>query len=106
MAFEYAHPAEALLVNGLPLFLAFYLVNFHISQLLLFLALRLWETIDAHSGYDFPFSPWRYLTGAVNHDLHHSANLGNYGMFPFWDWICGTRTSDLRKMQATDAKQQ
>jgi sterol desaturase/sphingolipid hydroxylase (fatty acid hydroxylase superfamily) len=77
------------------LILCFYLFSFQISQLNLFLALRIWETVDAHSGYRIPFSPWTYLSGAVNHDLHHSANLGNYGLFGFWDWICGTRTVDL-----------
>jgi methylsterol monooxygenase len=102
-AFEYAHPAEALLVNGMPLFIAFYAFNFHLTQLLLFLVIRLWETIDAHSGYDFPFSPWRFLSGAVSHDLHHSANLGNFGMFHFWDWFCQTRTSDLRKSHGEKA---
>ncbi len=106
VAFEYAHPVEGLLVNGLPLFVVFYLFNFHLTQLLLFLVIRLWETIDAHSGYDFPFSPWRYTSGAVSHDLHHSANLGNFGIFPFWDWYCKTRTSDLRKLQQAAEKAQ
>ena len=30
---------------------------------LVYLALRFHETTDAHSGYDFPWSPWRLLGG-------------------------------------------
>lgn len=100
VAYEFASVPEGLFVNGLPLFVAFYFANFHLSQLCLFLAIRITETVDAHCGYDLPFSPWRYLSGAVAHDLHHSNNLGNFGLFHFWDYICGTRTSDLRKKAA------
>jgi len=58
------------------------------------LFIRLTETYDAHSGYDFPWQPWKLLPfqgGADRHDFHHSHNVGNYGaFFTFWDWIGGT----------------
>lgn len=97
VAFQFAHIVEGVFVNALPMVLLFGMLNWHISQLSLFLVIRITETIDAHCGYDLPFSVWRYLSGAVNHDLHHSANVGNFGMFHFWDWVMGTRTIDFQR---------
>ena len=51
------------------------------------------ETIDAHCGYEFPLSIWKYLPfhgGPRRHDWHHSHNMGNYGAFTWWDSWCGT----------------
>lgn len=63
----------------------------HFSTLILFWVLRLWETVDAHSGYSLPWSPWNVLLRRTDrHDFHHSHNLGNFGMFPFWDAVMGT----------------
>ena len=43
-------------------------------------AVRMWETIDSHSGYILPLSPWNALLaiqgGAARHDYHHSHNIG------------------------------
>jgi len=103
VAYEFAHPAEGLLVNGLPLFIGFYFAHMHLAQVCLFLFIRITETIDAHSGYDFPWSPWRYLSGARAHDLHHSKQVGNFGIFHFWDWFCSTTVEDMR--QARQEKQ-
>jgi len=76
----------------------------------------MWETVDAHSGYTLPWSPFRYIPGFLGsrtltplclalsppnnqiltrtisegHDWHHSHNRGNFGILSFWDWICGT----------------
>jgi len=54
------------------------------------------ETIDAHSGYDFPWSPARLLPFAATapmHDYHHSHNKGSFGsQFMVWDWLFGTDT--------------
>ncbi len=58
---------------------------------------KLWQSIDAHSGYSlpFPFSPWTIKAIGMDcsqaHYFHHSVNVGNYGgYFMFWDWLCGT----------------
>lgn len=67
------------------------------------------ETVDAHCGYVFPFSPFAkapwLFGGARAHDLHHSgkglefveledgslwANFGNYGATVIWDKLLGT----------------
>lgn len=59
----------------------------------IWLIYRIGETVQSHSGYDFPwFSvfnlPWGL--GARAHDYHHSHNRGVYGMYMFWDRIMGT----------------
>lgn len=61
----YAHPVEDLLVNSVSTFLGPVLFPAHGSVLLIYFALRFHETTDAHSGYDFPWSPWRWL-GALH----------------------------------------
>ena len=62
---------------------------------------RIAESIDAHSGYEFPWSPFRLvpfsgiillnLVPASFHNYHHTHNVGNYAtFFCFWDYIFGT----------------
>ena len=41
VAYEFSHPLEGLLVNGLPLFVALWFANLHVAQLCLFLAIRI-----------------------------------------------------------------
>ena len=52
------------------------------------------ESVDAHCGYEFPWSPIRVLpmaAGGEYHNFHHSKNVGNFGSyFTFWDTVCGT----------------
>lgn len=49
---------------------------------------------EAHSGYEFPWSPMRVLPfvgGPSFHDHHHSNNVGNYaGSCYLWDLMLGT----------------
>jgi len=89
----YAHPIEDFFVNYLSTVIGPTLFPDHFITFSIFFALRLHETVDAHSGYNFPFSPWGhlpYIYEAERHDYHHSQQLGNYGGFTVWDWICGT----------------
>lgn len=94
----YAHPIEDLLVNNISTFIGPLLYPSHFYLWLIHLGLRFHETVDAHSGYIFPWSPWKLLTiyihgGASRHDWHHSNQVGNYGGYIFWDWFCGTDKS-------------
>ena len=92
---EFANPMEDLLCNifasiGGCLFLGSHPVVFWS-----WLSFRLVETIDAHCGYNFPFSPFCLFPsiqgGADKHEFHHAHNVGNFGsFFVFWDWIMGT----------------
>jgi sterol desaturase/sphingolipid hydroxylase (fatty acid hydroxylase superfamily) len=99
IATEYCHPVEDFLSNTLSTVAGPLLMGLHLSVTLTYLTFKLWQSIDAHSGYNFPFpvSPFSYITTmdcAPAHDYHHSHNKGNYGgFFIFWDWVFGTDES-------------
>lgn len=99
IASEYAHPVEDVLANLTPTLFGCMYMGSHALVLWAWLAFRLMETIDAHSGYSFSFSPFSLMPfqgGARRHDFHHSRNVGCYGSFTiFWDWICGTDAAFL-----------
>jgi plant 4alpha-monomethylsterol monooxygenase len=91
---KYANPIEDLIANTIPTIIGPILMGSHAHVIWLWLFIRLLETVDAHSGYSFPWSPFHYFSwqgGAERHDFHHSHNVGCYGSFTiFWDWITGT----------------
>jgi sterol desaturase/sphingolipid hydroxylase (fatty acid hydroxylase superfamily) len=94
IAAEYAHPAETLFLGaatiGPPI-----LLRVHALTLYCWLAVRLFQTIEVHSGYDFPWSPNNWLPfwgGAEYHDFHHKTFLGPYSSsFTYTDYWFGTR---------------
>jgi len=97
LACSHEHPVESAiqLVNWYaPIGAAGWLNGeLHWSTLFLYNCMRWLETVDAHSGYELPFSPFHRLPlfgGARMHDYHHRAFWGNYGASFFWDWLCGT----------------
>mmetsp|Transcript_37364 Transcript_37364/g.38777 ORF Transcript_37364/g.38777 Transcript_37364/m.38777 type:complete len:98 (-) Transcript_37364:84-377(-) len=61
---------------------------------MVWLTIRLGETADGHSGYEFPWTPYRLLffsTGQEFHNYHHLMFDGNYGsFFTIWDRLFGT----------------
>lgn len=66
----------------------------HIVTLNAFVVFRLIETNEGHSGYDFPWSPYKvfpFSTDSSYHNYHHLKNMGNYGsFFKIWDSIFQT----------------
>jgi sterol desaturase/sphingolipid hydroxylase (fatty acid hydroxylase superfamily) len=92
----YAHPFELVVGNILPLLSSVMILKkrMHMITLVTWTTMRLIETKDAHSGYEFPFSMFRALPftcGAPYHNYHHLKNIGNYATFTWiWDWIFGT----------------
>jgi len=65
----------------------------HGSSLFWYNCFRWVETVDAHSGYHFPWSPFSYFSifgGAKAHDIHHSRVFVNYGASVVWDKLLGT----------------
>lgn len=93
-AAEFAHPVEGILANTIPTLAGPFLLRAHVFTIVVWMMVRMWETLDAHCGFDFPFSPWRLIAplmlGPEGHDWHHSHNRGNYGVSRFWDWAMGT----------------
>ena len=86
---SYQHPIEGamqLLAWYLPIGFAGMLKgDLHVSTLFFYNAFRWLETVDAHSGFNFPFSPFSFIkifAGALFHDYHHSGDgfFGNYGV--------------------------
>ena len=118
LAVEYAHPAEDL-ANAVATMAGPLLLGAHMGVVWLYAALKLTQSIDAHSGYELPFplSVWsvvdamdaapahgnphvRFFLGCVAQMIseisvrigyHHSHSNGCYGgYFVFWDRLCGT----------------
>jgi sterol desaturase/sphingolipid hydroxylase (fatty acid hydroxylase superfamily) len=116
IAATYAHPVEDVLANLIPTLAGCCVISSHFVVFLAWLAWRLIETIEAHSGYSFPYSPFTCIPvpGETDrHDFHHSHNTGCYGGW-FWDWLCGTdktfhefkRQQVLRQQSMKKAKDQ
>ncbi|KAJ7493670.1 C4-methyl sterol oxidase [Mycena latifolia] len=96
LAAEYAHPAEvAILGTGTiagPLLYCFLTANLHVLTVYVWMALRLFQAIDAHSGYgEFPVVIVPFWSGAEHHDFHHMAFTNNFSTsFRWWDRVFGT----------------
>ena len=119
LAAEYASPIEVMILAfgsvGIPLIWAATTNNLHMITMYAFIFLRLFQAIDAHSGYEFPWSLHHILpfwAGADHHDVHHEKFLGNYSSsFRWWDSCLGTDIGSagdprLKEKKATMAKSQ
>lgn len=112
LAAEYAHPLEVLILGlgtiGGPFLLCAITKDLHIVTVYIWIILRLFQAVDAHSGYDFPFSLRNILpfwAGADHHDYHHMAFLGCYSTsFRWWDHFMGTDVG-YKKCRAREAEQ-
>jgi len=100
LAAEYAHPLEVLILGAGtltgPMLYTYITGDFHIFTMYIWITLRLFQAIDAHSGYDFPWSLQHILpfwAGAEHHDFHHMAFVNNFATsFRWCDMLFGTDT--------------
>ena len=100
LAAEYASPLETMLLAmgalGMPILWCAITHDLHILTMYIFIVLRLFQAIDAHSGYEFPWSLHHFLpfwAGADHHDEHHERFIGNYSSsFRWWDYILNTES--------------
>lgn len=98
LAAEYAHPLEVLILGmgtiGGPLLYCLIRPDLHIITVYIWIVLRLFQAVDAHSGYDFPWSLRHWVpfwAGADHHDFHHMAFTNCYSTsFRWWDKLMGT----------------
>ncbi|EON96620.1 putative c-4 sterol methyl oxidase protein [Phaeoacremonium minimum UCRPA7] len=98
LAAEYASPIEVMLlaagVIGSPVVWVAITGDLHLMTMYVWIVLRLFQAIDAHSGYDFPWSLRHFLpfwAGADHHDVHHEKFIGNYASsFRWWDYMLDT----------------
>merc|ERR1711939_43119 len=110
LAAEHAHPIEVLILGlgtvGGPLAYCYLSGgNMHLLTMYTWICLRLFQAVDAHSGYDFPFSLNHWFpdwAGAEHHDYHHEKFVDCYSSsFRHWDVLLGTE----KKYHAYRAKQ-
>jgi methylsterol monooxygenase len=100
LAAEYASPIEVMMLGfgtvGFPIIWCVITKDLHILTMYIWIVLRLFQAIDAHSGYEFPWSLHHFLpfwAGAEHHDVHHEKFVGNYSSsFRWWDYCMGTET--------------
>lgn len=81
----YAHPFEHLMSNLMPVFMGPFLMGSHIATSWLWFSVVLLSTLNAHSGYHFPFFP-----SPEAHDFHHLKFNQNYGVLGILDYLHGT----------------
>lgn len=105
---EYAHPVEVAFTGtgtvGSPLLLAYLGANMHLTTVMAWIALRLIQAVDSHSGYEFPISLHHFLpiwAGADHHDDHHHYFVGNFASsFRHWDYLFGTETPQFARRRS------
>uniref|UniRef100_A0A7S3NPR6 Fatty acid hydroxylase domain-containing protein n=1 Tax=Aureoumbra lagunensis TaxID=44058 RepID=A0A7S3NPR6_9STRA len=96
-AAEFAHIFEGLTANVIPTIAGILFFGRHCLIFWVWLALRLQQTYEAHSGYCFQGTWFDFFLlthgdGAVEHDHHHTINRGNFGA-SWLDYLCGTMDS-------------
>lgn len=103
---EYCHPIEYLFANLIASSSGALVMgkNTHLFTYLIWIIIRISETTDGHSGFEFPWSPFRLLplsAGQEYHNYHHLNFDGNYGSFlTIWDRICKTTNQAFLKFIA------
>ncbi|CCH42978.1 C-4 methylsterol oxidase [Wickerhamomyces ciferrii] len=103
---EYAHPVEVLSLGvgtvGMPIAWVYFTGDLHLFTLCCWITLRLFQAVDSHSGYDFPWSLNKFIpfwAGAEHHDLHHHYFIGNYASsFRWWDYTLDTESGGEAKV--------
>jgi sterol desaturase/sphingolipid hydroxylase (fatty acid hydroxylase superfamily) len=97
IAAEYAHPVETMFLGFGTIFppvLFSWFQGMHLLTLYTWLIVRLFQTVEVHTGYDFPWSLNRWLpgwAGAEFHDFHHMTFDSNFSStFRIWDNVFGT----------------
>jgi len=98
---EYATVFEDVFLNYWSTLLYPIIVCSHPMVMCVSVSLRMVESLEVHSGYNFGIFGMFPLIhgGAAFHDFHHSQNRGNYGVFRVWDRICGTDANYNKKLQ-------
>ncbi|KAH7077778.1 fatty acid hydroxylase superfamily-domain-containing protein [Paraphoma chrysanthemicola] len=98
LAAEYASPIEVMVLGfgtvGCPIVWCAITKDLHILTMYAWIVLRVFQAVDAHSGYEFPWSLHHFLpvwAGSEHHDVHHEKFIGNYASsFRWWDFVLDT----------------
>ncbi|OMH79866.1 Methylsterol monooxygenase [Zancudomyces culisetae] len=101
---DYSHPIESIIlaltaITGPVMYswLATYTGSFkgaHVIAIFSWIAVKTLESLEVHTGYDFPWSLNNWIpiwAGADHHDYHHMEFLNNFAsIFRHMDYIFGT----------------
>lgn len=86
LAVQHAHPIEQIFANLIPTGLGYTILSgiypIHMITIIVYLTLRTIESLETHSGYEWPWSQPQLLlfsAGSNYHYFHHKQNIGNYG---------------------------
>jgi len=108
IAAEYAHPIESMFL-GIGTLVGPVLLTRHLFSLWVWLLVRLYQTVEAHSGYNFPWNPTRFIPfwgGAIFHDFHHETFTGNFSStFTYMDWMFGTSKQYYTRKERREKEQ-
>lgn len=112
LAAEYASPIEVMLLAigtvGSPILWVSLTGDLHLFTMYVWIVCRLFQAIDAHSGYDFPWSLHHivpFWAGAEHHDVHHERFIGNYSSsFRWWDYMLDTESGPEAAKRRRDRK--
>lgn len=104
------HPIESFL-QGLPIFVMFYYIPFHVFSLVLALIIMAVTSVINHLNTEMYSKQmarhWlaRWWIGATHHHLHHHQFKYNYGLyFTFWDHWMKTESPDYQKLLGEKTK--
>lgn len=90
------------IANGIITLLPCIILQLHPILWCIHMFLRTWESVDSHSGYAFPFTPFQYLPGFAHqqeyHAFHHYAYQGAFSCLLF-DHLTGADKPYLKKIQ-------
>nr|XP_018915402.1 PREDICTED: fatty acid hydroxylase domain-containing protein 2 [Bemisia tabaci] len=81
----YCHPVEHVLSNLLPPFLGVFITGSHVATAYLWFTIAVISTLNAHSGYHWPFFP-----SPEAHDFHHAKFNQCFGVLGVLDRLHGT----------------
>lgn len=109
LAPQYAHPIEHIFANTIPVGIGYKFLSkvypVHIFTILIWITMRMFETCDGHSGYNWPWGQSQLLpfsAGGSYHYFHHKQNVGNYGaILSLFDVVFDTN-KEYYKAKTTD----
>ena len=90
LAASYAHPAELLVSNVLPLVAGPVLCRAHVLTCYVWFVVAIAGSQLHHCGYRLWFLHLPWDAQPMFHDYHHEAFSGNYGLLTVLDWVHGT----------------
>ncbi|ETV80596.1 hypothetical protein H257_06128 [Aphanomyces astaci] len=96
----YCTPMEMALSNVLPLMAGPAMMGSHVTTSTAWFCVALINTVQTHSGYDFPF-----MACPKAHDFHHETFSENFGVLGVLDAVHHTNTKYMARMAADDQAQ-